>query len=143
MPYEYSEEAATADIAFRASGRTLEDAFKAAADATMNVMVEDLESIRPEVERQMEVESDSPEMLLFNFLNEIIYYKDAEGLLLRVRSIRIEHNGRHSVLHAKADGEKIEPERHQTRVDVKAVTLHRFSLTRIDNGWEAFAILDI
>jgi SHS2 domain-containing protein len=29
------------------------------------------------------------------------------------------------------------------RVDVKAVTLHRFSLTKTDHGWEAMVILDI
>jgi SHS2 domain-containing protein len=29
------------------------------------------------------------------------------------------------------------------RVDVKAVTLHRFSLTQSDRGWEAVVILDI
>jgi SHS2 domain-containing protein len=143
LPYEYCDEIAMADIAFKACGRTLEDVFRAAADATINVMVEDPESIRPEVERKIEVESDSLEMLLFNFLNEIIYYKDAECLLLRVRSVRIQQNGDRSVLRAESFGEKIEPERHQMRVDVKAVTLHRFSLKRADDGWEAFAILDI
>ena len=42
MPYEYLEDVATADIAFRAWEPTLEGVFVAAADATMNVMVEDL-----------------------------------------------------------------------------------------------------
>jgi len=28
-------------------------------------------------------------------------------------------------------------------VDVKAVTLHRFSVESADDGWEAFVILDI
>jgi SHS2 domain-containing protein len=46
-------------------------------------------------------------------------------------------------LHAKGRGEKLDPERHQTRVDVKAVTLHRFSLKKTDDVWEGFVILDI
>jgi SHS2 domain-containing protein len=143
MPYEYSEEVATADIAFRAWGQTLEGVFVAAADATVNIMVEELESIRPAVGREMEIENDSLEMLLFNSLNEIIYYKDAEGLLLRVPSVRIEQKNGSYVLHAKGSGEEIDPKRHQSRVDVKAVTLHRFSLKEADGGWEASVVLDI
>ncbi len=78
MPYEYLEEIATADIAFRAWDPSLEGAFVAAADATMNVMVEDLASIRPVVEREIKIENESLETLLFDFLQEFIYYKDAE-----------------------------------------------------------------
>ena len=151
MPYEYLEEVATADIAFRAWDLALEGVFVAAADATMNVMVEDLASIRPVVEREIKLENTSLEMLLFDFLQELIYYKDAETLLLRappIRSeqpaIRIEQKDHRYVLHAKCRGEKLESEgRHTTRVDVKAVTLHRFSLKKADDVWEAFVILDI
>ena len=46
MPYTYLEEIAIADIAFRATGKTQEELFAAAADATVNVMVEDLATIR-------------------------------------------------------------------------------------------------
>jgi SHS2 domain-containing protein len=42
-----------------------------------------------------------------------------------------------------AGGEPINLERHRLRVDVKAVTLHRFRLEKTAEGWEAFAILDI
>jgi SHS2 domain-containing protein len=142
MPYEYSEEVATADIAFRAWDATLEGLFIAAADATLNVMVEDLESIRPSIDREISIENDSLEMLLFNFLNEIIYYKDADVLFLRVRSVRIQENGLYRV-HANCKGEKFAPERHHSRVDVKAITLHRFTLKKTNAYWEAFAVLDI
>ena len=45
MAYQYLDDVATADIAFRASGETLEEIFFSSAEATMNVMVEDLKSI--------------------------------------------------------------------------------------------------
>jgi SHS2 domain-containing protein len=47
------------------------------------------------------------------------------------------------VLNAIALGEKLDPDRHPTRADVKAVTLHRFQLVRTDYGWETQIILDI
>ena len=40
-------------------------------------------------------------------------------------------------------GEPIDPVRQRLRVDVKAVTLHRFKLEKNAGGWDAFVILDI
>lgn len=143
MPYEFLEDVATADIAFRAWGSDLEETFVAAADAVMNVMVEELEAIEPREERQLTVENEALDMLLFDFLQDLVYYKDAELLLLRVPEVSItEHDGSYR-LEATARGERLDPTRHRMRVDVKAVTLHRFSLQPIEHGWEAMVILDI
>ena len=93
MPYEFLEDVATADIAFRAWGKDLEETFIAAADATMNVMVEELDSIQPRERREFKLENEALDMLLFNFLQELIYYKDAEKLLLRVNQVEIRREG--------------------------------------------------
>jgi SHS2 domain-containing protein len=143
MPYEFLEDVATADIAFKAWGKDLEEMFIAAADATMNVMVEELDSIQPRERREFKLENDALDMLLFNFLQELIYYKDAEKLLLRVNQVEIKRKDQHQILETMAVGEKLDPNRHRTRVDVKAVTLHRFHLEKTDQGWEVFVILDI
>lgn len=37
----------------------------------------------------------------------------------------------------------LDPDRHQQRVDVKAVTLHQFHLEKTNGGWIAQVILDI
>jgi SHS2 domain-containing protein len=143
MPFTFLEEIATADIAFEAWGRDLEETFSAAADATMNVMIEELDSIRPLEAREIRLKNDAMDMLLFDFLQDLIYYKDAETLMLRVREVKIREENGHYVLRAKASGEKLDPDRHRTRVDVKAVTLHRFELIETEEGWKASVILDI
>ena len=143
MPYEFVDELTVADIAFRAWGRDLAETFVSAADAVMNAMAEDLDAIRPQDTRILNVEHEALDMLLFNFLQELIYYKDAEQLLLRVQDLRIADDRQPYTLHATAVGESIDPDRHRMRVDVKAVTLHRFSLTQTERGWEATVILDI
>ncbi len=143
MPYEFVDELTVADIAFRAWGHDLEETFIAAADAVMNAMVEDLEAIQPQDTRLLNVEHEALDLLLFNFLQELIYYKDAEQLLLRVQQLHIDDGRRPYALQATAVGERIDPDRHRMRVDVKAVTLHRFSLTQTDRGWDAMVILDI
>jgi SHS2 domain-containing protein len=143
MPYEFVDELTVADIAFRAWGHDVEETFVAAADAVMNAMVEDLEAIQPQDTRILNVEHEALDLLLFNFLQELVYYKDAEQLLLRVQQLSIADNRQPYTLQATAVGERIDPNRHHMRVDVKAVTLHHFALTQTEGGWGATVILDI
>ncbi len=143
MSYEFLEDVAIADIAFRAWGKDLEGLFRAAGDATINVMIENLDSIEPKETRTFSLENDALDLLLFNFIGELIYYKDSELLLLRVQQVQFEEkNGQHQ-LTAVAQGETLDPNRHEQRVDVKAVTLHRFQLEKTNDDWTAMVILDI
>jgi SHS2 domain-containing protein len=143
MPYHYLEEIGTADIAFEATGRDLPELFMAAADATMNVMIDNLDAIEPRETRHIVLASDQIDMLLFDFLQELIYFKDAEQLLLRVRDARIEKRDEKYFLTAEAAGERLHAARHHQRADVKAVTLHGFSVEKQDDGWKATVLLDI
>ena len=143
MPFEFLEEIATADVAFQAWGETLEEMFISAAEATMNVMVADLEKIERRENRDIEVSSDAIDMLLFNLLQEIIFFKDAEQLLLRIEGVKIKHGEAFHSLTATGWGEQIDPGRHDLIVDVKAVTLHLFKVEHTSRGWETFIILDI
>ncbi|MBI3000911.1 MAG: archease [Deltaproteobacteria bacterium] len=143
MPYRYLEDVAIADVAFEARGATLEELFKAAADATTNLMVTDLGTITTREKREIELQDESLELLLFNFLQELIFYKDAQKLLLRVGEIRIERSDGSFKLRAEAYGEELNPARHELGVDVKAVTLHRFQVQETPEGWQANVILDV
>ncbi len=109
----------------------------------MNVMVENLDAIRPWESGELELDNEALDMLLFDFLQELIYYKDSERLLLRVPYVKIQKGGREHTLSVRAQGEVLDPDRHLQRVDVKAVTLHRFSLVSTEQGWRASVILDI
>ncbi|MCK5013975.1 MAG: archease [Candidatus Omnitrophica bacterium] len=143
MPYQYLEDVATADIAFEAWGETVEEMFKATADATMNVMVEDLNAIDSKEQKILSVEDDEIDLLLFQFLQELIFYKDAQDLLLRIEDLHIKkEDGRFSCL-AEAYGEKLDAGKHALNVDIKAITLHRFEVKETLRGWEATVVLDI
>jgi SHS2 domain-containing protein len=143
MPYRYREDIATADAAFEAWGASLEEMFVAAADATMNVMVGDLQTIARVDRRTLRAAADEVDMLLFQLLQELIFYKDAECLLLRVADVKIEQQPGQFVLHAEAYGEELNSAKHDLIVDVKAVTMHRFMVAATSGGWEALVILDL
>jgi SHS2 domain-containing protein len=143
MPYRYLEEIATADVAFAAWGETREELFAACADALVNVMVADLAAIHHNEEVGVRLEHAELDLLLFAFLNELVFYKDARQLLLRVASLAITGTPGEFVLDARLAGERIDPDRHSLIVDVKAVTLHRFRVAETAQGWEAEVVLDI
>ena len=143
MPYRFLEDLATADIAFEATSKTLEELFTEAALATTNVMVRDLKKIEETERREIKIEDDAIDMLLFNFLQEIIFYKDAEQLIFSRYDVKIRQEGPHFKLKAKFYGERLDMNKHDLIVDVKAVTLHKFEVKKTDAGWEATVILDI
>jgi len=82
-------------------------------------------------------------MLLFDFLQELIYFKDAERLLLRVRNVQVDEKDEIYFLKTEAAGETLDAARHHQRADVKAVTLHNFAVEKENDGWKATVLLDI
>src|SRR4030095_5099999 len=115
MPYRYLEEIGTADIAFEATGRDLPELFSAAADATTNVMIDNIEAIESRETRQIELSNEKLDMLLFDVLQELIFLKDAERLLLRMREVHIDERDENYFLKATAEGEALDAERHHQR----------------------------
>jgi SHS2 domain-containing protein len=69
MPYVYVDDIAVADTAFRAWGDTLEAAFRAAAEATIQTMVETHDAIAPRHERRFERHDTSRDLLLLQCLS--------------------------------------------------------------------------
>ena len=142
MPYRFLEDIAIADVAFEATGKTLEELFESSALAVTNTQVKNLDSVAHKVVKNITVESDSLEMLLFNFLQELIFYKDAELLLFSKFDIKIT-KGKKYKLKAKAYGEKLDMKKHELLVDVKAVSLHNYKVEEAKDGWKADVILDV
>jgi SHS2 domain-containing protein len=141
--FRFRGDVAIADVAFEAEGTTLGDLFAAAADATASVMCGNLEAIEDRVRRAIRLEEQSADLLLYRFLEELVYLKDTEGLMLRVPAVRIHRRDGAFVLEAEARGEPLDPPRHLPRADVKAVTLHRLRVEGTGSGWEASVVLDI
>lgn len=143
MPYRFVETIATADIAFEAWGSTREEMFVEAAEAMLNVMVNDLSTVSRHDTVTVVLENDAVDMLLFDFLGELVYLKDTRRLLLRVQNIAIKEDDGVLELAATFSGEQIDPSRHPLNVDVKAVTLHLFEVTQSGECWKATVVLDI
>lgn len=142
VPYEYLEDAAFADAAFKAWAPTVEELFSCAAEAMMELMV-NLKTLEDRQEFNIELEDESLEMLLFHFLEELIFYKDAEQLLLMPQCVAVFTASMPMRAVVRVSGERIDRGRHELKVDVKAVTLHRFHVGQSERGWECSVVVDV
>jgi SHS2 domain-containing protein len=141
MPYRYLEDIATADAAFEAEGGTLEELFKDSAIATFEVMV-DTNDLKPEITRSIKLKSDTVDGLLIDWLSELVYLKDVEGVLFCKFDVDIKKNEFYE-LKGVVSGENIDRKKHRLRSDVKAVTYHLFEVKKTGENWTARVVLDI
>ncbi len=135
-------EGTTSDLSFVARGKTVEAVFAAAAEALLAATVERPASVGPRAQRRLTLEEPDLELLLLHFLNELVYFRDAEALLLRPLQLRIDA-GPPARLEAELAGEEIEPARHLLHGEVKAATAYQLSVRPMDVGWEARVTLDV
>jgi len=143
MQYRFTDEISTADVAFEAWGESVEELFIACASALLRTMTAAPEQIARCQGFLIRVEHEELDLLLFAFLQELIFYKDARRLLLHADRVRIEKHDGAFRLEACVSGEQIDAGRHRLLVDVKAVTLHRFQVVCEDNLWQAVVVLDV
>lgn len=143
MPYRFLAEIATADVAFRAWGATREELFRDAAEALLRTMVAVPEEVAGRQELTLRLEHGELDLLLFSFLQELVFLKDARRLLLHAPELRIEAVDDIFRLAATLRGETIDPRRHRLLVDVKAVTLHRLNVGYEDHLWWGTVVLDV
>lgn len=145
MPYRYLDNIALADAAFEAWGKTTPELFAACARALLNVMVKDIKSVKYKHHTDINLREDDLETLLVQFLQVIIYNKDARHLLLLPAKKGIEIMEVHDrfTLKGRMQGETIDPQRHTLMVDVKAVTYHRLKIIQTPEAWHATVVLDV
>ncbi len=141
MPYRFLEDIATGDAAFEAEGRTLEELFREAAIATFEIMV-DTKGVEEKIIREVELKNEAVDGILFDWLSELVYLKDAEAFLFSKFNVNIKKNDAYK-LKARASVENINQQKHCLRSDVKAVTFHMFEVKKTEENWTARVILDI
>jgi SHS2 domain-containing protein len=135
--YEFFEH--TADLGLRIRAADLNMLFVEAAQAMFSAIVEDLGTIKPVREVIVQITGDELDLLLFDWLKQLLYYFDAEHLLLSKFSVAVSETG----LLGTAWGEPLDRSRHELEHEVKAITYHGLLVEQTDDGWLAEVIVDI
>ena len=131
------------DAYVEAYGSTLEEAFESAALAMFEVMT-DTSSVRAVEEIDVKAEGHDLCSLLYNWLETLLYYYGSRNLVFcrfKVLGIREKEGG--YALEGKAWGERFDPSRHESRVEVKAITYSLMEVKREDGKYTLRFVLDI
>jgi SHS2 domain-containing protein len=129
----------TADVAFEAYGKDLNELFANAALAMFEVMI-NTKQIKPKVERKVKIEGNDLQSLMFNWLNELLVFVDSENLAFSEFEVKVDEEK--LKLEAICKGEEMNKEKHETRTHVKACTYHQMEIKK-NKIWRAKVILDI
>jgi len=89
---------------------------------------------------ELAAEATDEESLLVNWLNEVLYYVDTKRLAFASLDVSFP-SPLH--LHCLAKGEERDPDKHQVRVSVKAVTYHQLRLWHTGDVWTAEVFVDV
>ncbi len=87
------------------------------------------------IERRLELEADGPEDLLVDFLGELLYLLESEGIAFNELSLKVD--GRR--LRALLEGGPIAAR----GKEIKAVTYHRLEVQRGDCGLQTRVVFDV
>ncbi len=130
----------TSEAGVIARGGTLAEAFANAAEG-MYALILELDGVEERESREIAIEGASYESLLVDWLLELVFLTETEGLVFRrfeVAELSMER------LRARVWGERFDPERHRTHnVMVKAVTQHLLEIAREDGGYRVQVLFDI
>jgi SHS2 domain-containing protein len=129
----------TADIGIAVYGADIKELFANAAVGLFSLMTE-LADIKESIERELKLSAEDEEVLLIEWLNELIYVFDVEHIIFKRFEIE-ELTGNH--IRARCFGEKIDPRQHEMKREIKAATYHMLRISRGNRGYEVKVIFDI
>ena len=129
----------TADLGILVYGKDLQELFTNAGEAFFTIIT-DLRRVRESTERTIQIESSNLEDLMVNWLGELLYLHDVDGLLFKSFSI---DELRNRTMKARAKGEVFQEGRHVIKTEIKAVTYHQIQVKEERGGWRARIIFDL
>ena len=128
----------TGDIKFRIHGKTLAEIFENSALAVSEYLTRG-KKIKLKKKKQFSLISSENDLnlLLYKFLDELIFYLDAENFLVSRAKVSIKN----SHLKAVVFGDRASD--YKDLDHIKAATYSEMYVKKTENGWEAQAVMDV
>ena len=134
----------TADVQSRSWGRNLEEAISQTALSLMATMSPDLQKIKKKEKKEISIIAEDKEALIFDFLSELLFIFDVDELIFsKIEIQEVLKKGNQFELHAFLEGEKFDPNKHETGTEVKAITYSFMQIKEMEESVEITMIFDI
>ncbi len=128
----------TADIKFRAYGRSLEEVFSNSAYALVKFLVSG--KIKEVKKKKIKVSGRDLQSLMYNFLEEILFLIDSENFFVS-KILKIKIDKRNFALSCEVLGDS--GENYNVESHIKAVTYNEMFVRKSRGKWVAQVVLDI
>lgn len=128
----------TADIKFRVYGKTLAEIFENSCLAVSNFIAGG-KKIDSRKKKSVSLISSSTDLnlLLYKFLDELIFFLDAENFIVTKAKVSIKNGHLKAVVY----GDKASD--YKDLDHIKAATYSEMYVKKTENGWEAQAVMDV
>jgi SHS2 domain-containing protein len=140
--FRFLEEIALADIGFEAEGESIEEVFRGATQAVLETMATP-STVSGGWEHAIERSDLDPSALLFDWLSEVVYWKDAAGVVFREAPLTLTREGDLWLLQARLIGASVDQQTQELHADVKGVTKHLYKLKQTGDRWKVRVVLDV
>jgi SHS2 domain-containing protein len=94
-------------------------------------------------ERGIERSDVDPSALLFDWLSEVVYWKDAAGVVFQEAPLTLTQEGDVWLLRARLVGAPVDQQTQELHADVKGVTKHLYELKQTGACWKVRVVLDV
>ena len=129
----------TADFGIHVFGTDPVELFANAAFATFDMLTE-IDSLKSLEAATIRVTGDDWPDLMVNWLRELLYFWNGKELLVKkVKILALSENK----LSANVELDPFDPDRHEIKIEIKAVTYHQIQVSSGPEGWEARVIFDV
>ncbi len=141
--FQFLDDVALADLAFDAMGDCLQDLFQGATNAVIEAMA-DPQTVGSTWQQVIEKTDHDPSALLFDWLSDLVYWKDAAGVVFSNATVTLcpQDDGAWK-LDGVLYGAPVDSSTQDLRDDVKGVTKHLYRLGQRGGRWVVRVVLDV
>jgi len=141
--FQLLDDVATADLAFDAMGDSLQELFQGATNAVIEAMANP-QTIGSTWQHVIEKTDHEPSALLFDWLSDLVYWKDAAGVVFSKVTVSLRHQDDGIwKLEGVLYGAPVDGSTQELRDDVKGVTKHLYRVVQERGQWTARVVLDV
>ncbi len=142
--FRFLDDIAMADMAFEAEGDSLPALFDTATEALIQSLA-DPATVAQTWQQVVDMEEPDIDTLLFEWLNRLVYLKDAQAVVFHHVTLAVQAAPDQSAwhLHAELVGAPVDQSTQDLRSDIKGVTKHLYAVTQTGNSWKARVVLDV
>ena len=133
----FKELSHTADVRVRVEAPTRDLLFSEASQALMETVFGN--DRRGGFTKEIRIEAADDETLLLDFLSEILFICEVEGLVFSTARVALENN----ILTAVLDGEAFDRSRHAGGTEVKGISYSGMAITHDANGYMVDILFDV